>query len=83
MSKQNPTLGIISSITGIFSSIFGSNQSEEERQYFILQSQLLGQQHNYFKSYVNNKLLFSTLRSFVLPILFFLTIFYLIYKNRI
>ena len=75
-------MGLLDSVLSIFGSVLGS-KTEEEKQYYLLQTRLLGQQNAYFNNYVESKLLYSMLRAFLVPIIFVIVVVYLIYKKKL
>ncbi len=79
-------MGVVQSFLGIFGSLLGGSlgsKTEEEKQYFLVQTRLLGQQNTYFNNYVENKRFYSMIRAFIVPIIFVIVVIYLIYKKKL
>lgn len=79
-------MGIFTAIASLASTLIpafsGSSESDRQAQaFYVRQTQLLGQQHEYYKNLVAKKNIYAVTNTFLVPLIVFLILIYLIYKK--
>ena len=79
-------MGLFTSIaslgTGIVS-LFSGGKSQAEKDFYLMQTKILGMQYSHFKGLVEKKNIYALTNTFLVPLTAFLFVCYLFYKKLI